>query len=191
MLAKAPDAQNAGLPAVRLAGGAAPHRGVPAGVGGTDRAPYIDFARNRIVLPAEIVKAVKDQWVPLDPLLAELLACRATARRCSGSSPKHGPAPDVDGRVRSRCRLAKKAGVRLTMHSLRKGFGCRYAGQGPGSGAAEADASPQHQDHDGLLRQRGRGGEEAVLGPNVTVHVTPSRHDPEAARKNSDAKPLQ
>ncbi len=25
--------------------------------------------------------------------------------------------------------LAKKAGVRLTMHSLRKGFGCRYAGK--------------------------------------------------------------
>ncbi|HEX5272519.1 MAG TPA: tyrosine-type recombinase/integrase, partial [Gemmataceae bacterium] len=28
-------------------------------------------------------------------------------------------------------RLAKKAGVRLTMHSLRKGFGCRYAGKVP------------------------------------------------------------
>ena len=28
-------------------------------------------------------------------------------------------------------RLAKRAGVKLTMHSLRKGFGCRYAGQVP------------------------------------------------------------
>jgi integrase len=28
-------------------------------------------------------------------------------------------------------RLAKKAGVRLTMHTLRKGFGCRYAGKVP------------------------------------------------------------
>ena len=27
--------------------------------------------------------------------------------------------------------LAKRAGVRLTMHSLRKGFGCRYAGKVP------------------------------------------------------------
>src|SRR5262249_12315444 len=27
--------------------------------------------------------------------------------------------------------LAKKANVRLTMHSLRKGFGCRYAGKVP------------------------------------------------------------
>src|SRR5262249_33900103 len=26
-------------------------------------------------------------------------------------------------------RLAQKAGVRLTMHSLRKGFGCYYAGK--------------------------------------------------------------
>src|SRR5262249_11016884 len=28
-------------------------------------------------------------------------------------------------------RLARKAGVKLTMHSLRKGFGCRYAGKVP------------------------------------------------------------
>ncbi len=26
-------------------------------------------------------------------------------------------------------RLAKKAGVKLSMHSLRRGFGCRYAGK--------------------------------------------------------------
>jgi integrase len=28
-------------------------------------------------------------------------------------------------------RLAKRAGVKLTMHSLRKGFGCYYAGKVP------------------------------------------------------------
>ena len=28
-------------------------------------------------------------------------------------------------------KLAKKAGVKLTMHTLRKGFGCRYAGKVP------------------------------------------------------------
>jgi integrase len=27
--------------------------------------------------------------------------------------------------------IARRAGVRLTMHSLRKGFGCRYAGKVP------------------------------------------------------------
>src|SRR5262249_19651721 len=30
-------------------------------------APYLDLARDRIVLPAELVKGVRDQWVPLDP----------------------------------------------------------------------------------------------------------------------------
>src|SRR5262249_45005481 len=41
----------------------------------TDRAPWVDFSRDRIWLPAEYVKAVEDQWVPLDPALkAALLA---------------------------------------------------------------------------------------------------------------------
>jgi hypothetical protein len=35
--------------------------------------PYVDLARSRIVLPAEFVKAVKDQWVPLDPELRAAL----------------------------------------------------------------------------------------------------------------------
>src|SRR5262249_26772586 len=39
----------------------------------TDKAPYLDLARDRIVLPAEFVKAVKDQWVPLDPELRKVL----------------------------------------------------------------------------------------------------------------------
>jgi integrase len=29
------------------------------------------------------------------------------------------------------CKLAQKAGVRLSFHTLRKGFGCRYAGRVP------------------------------------------------------------
>src|SRR5262249_61626926 len=31
--------------------------------------PWVDLARDRICLPAEFVKAVEDQWVPLDPIL--------------------------------------------------------------------------------------------------------------------------
>jgi integrase len=98
----------------------------------TDKAPWIDLGRKRIVLPAGIVKAVEDQWVPLDPTLEEALL----------QLPRHGsrvfhfigrggkPISDrvVSGRVSA---LAKQAGVRLTMHSLRKGFGCRYAGKVP------------------------------------------------------------
>src|SRR5262245_2488066 len=39
----------------------------------TTAAPYIDLAGDRIILPAEIVKAVEDQWVPLDPILRQAL----------------------------------------------------------------------------------------------------------------------
>ena len=33
----------------------------------TDKAPWVDLLRNRIVLPAELVKAVENQWVAIDP----------------------------------------------------------------------------------------------------------------------------
>src|SRR5262249_12450810 len=39
----------------------------------TEEAPYVNFARRRIVLPAKFVKAVEDQWVPLDPVLQKAL----------------------------------------------------------------------------------------------------------------------
>ncbi len=98
----------------------------------TGEAPWVDFQRDRIWLPAGFVKAVEDQWVPLDPEL----------RRALEGLPRDGKqvfrflAKDgheigdiaVSHRVVA---LAKLAGVRLTMKSLRKGFGCRYAGKVP------------------------------------------------------------
>jgi integrase len=98
----------------------------------TDKAPYLDLARDRIVLPAEFVKAVKDQWVPLDPELRQVLE----------ALPRHGRKvfrfvdgkgrPLTDSGVSQRViKLAKKAGVKLTMKALRRGFGCRYAGKVP------------------------------------------------------------
>jgi integrase len=97
-----------------------------------DKAPWLDLGRDRIVLPAEFAKADRDQWVPLDPSLREALE----------SLPRHGPRvfrflardghpikqPALSLRVIG---LAKRAGVKLTMHTLRKGFGCRYAGKVP------------------------------------------------------------
>jgi integrase len=98
----------------------------------TDSAPYLDLGRNRIILPAEFAKAVADQWIPLAPQLRQALE----------ALPREGPrvfrfvnrrgVPILTASVSLRViKLAKRAGVRLTMHSLRKGFGCRYAGKVP------------------------------------------------------------
>jgi integrase len=95
-------------------------------------APYVDLARNRVVLPATFAKAARDQWVPLDPRLREaLLALPRHGRkvfRFLGPDGRPIRAESMSVRV---VRLARRAGVRLTMHSLRKGFGCRYAGKVP------------------------------------------------------------
>src|SRR5262249_51921992 len=37
------------------------------------KAPWLDLDRDRIWLPAEVVKGVEDQWVPLDPELRDAL----------------------------------------------------------------------------------------------------------------------
>lgn len=88
-----------------------------------DKAPWVDFHRQRIILPAEFVKAPRDQWVPLDAQLAAALGeLPRIGRRVFRSI---GKTPHATGDRISI--LAKQAGVRLTMKSLRKGFGCRYA----------------------------------------------------------------
>jgi len=96
----------------------------------SDKAPWLDLDRNRIVLPAEFVKAVKDQWVPLDPeLKAALLKLQRHGRKVFRFVTPAGTLASeitVSHRVSA---LAKKAGVRLTMKTLRKGFGCFYAGK--------------------------------------------------------------
>jgi integrase len=98
----------------------------------TDKAPYLDLARDRIVLPAEFAKSVEDQWVPLDPAL------RGTLLALPRDGAKVFRFPRKDGRPITDCTLswrvidlAKAAGVKLSMHTLRKGFGCRYAGKVP------------------------------------------------------------
>jgi integrase len=100
-----------------------------------DAAPWVDLANDRIVLPGELVKGVRDQWVPLDPeLRAALLALPRDGKRVfrftDTRKGKGGEiaAKGVSDRV---ARLAKLAGVRLTMKSLRRGFGCRYAAKVP------------------------------------------------------------
>src|SRR5262249_49911730 len=93
-----------------------------------DDAPYLDLDRDRIILPAEFVKAVEDQWLPLDPDLRAALEAlpgrRGRVFRFLGPDGREIGLRSVGNRI---TRLAHRAGVRLTMKTLRKGFGCRYA----------------------------------------------------------------
>ena len=52
-------------------------------------------------------------------------------RSCPGGHPL--PLPTAAALIKSQriIRLARRAGVKLTMHALRKGFGCYYAGKVP------------------------------------------------------------
>jgi integrase len=93
----------------------------------SDRLPWVDFEGNRIMLPAAFAKSVQDQWVPLHPVLRQALAAlpRIDARvfpfkTRNGSITRAAMSQRIGA-------MAKAAGVRLSMHSLRKGFGCRMA----------------------------------------------------------------
>jgi integrase len=98
----------------------------------TDKAPWLDLARDRIVLPAELVKAVEDQWVPLDAAFREILqALPRRGKKVFHFAAKDGHTLTANGVSQRVIRLAKKAGVKMTMHALRKGFGCYYAGKVP------------------------------------------------------------
>lgn len=97
----------------------------------TTKAPWVDLERNRIVLPADFVKAVEDQWVPLDPeLRVALLTLPQLGKRYfhfESRKRKKGEPIGETGICNRITALAKKAGVKLTMKTLRRGFGCRYA----------------------------------------------------------------
>jgi len=101
----------------------------------TDLAPYLDFLADRIILPAAFVKAVEDQWVPLDPKLREALEklprSGGKVFRFVDKRAKNNQSISVDAVSHRIIRLARQAGVKLTMRTLRRGFGCRYAGRVP------------------------------------------------------------
>jgi integrase len=87
--------------------------------GGT---PWVDFAQARIWIPAAYNKSDADQWVPLHPQLAEILQRRRQERGklfTLSASPR-----EVS---RKFTRLVKKAGLKITLHDLRRSFGSRYA----------------------------------------------------------------
>jgi integrase len=160
----------------------------------TDEAPYVVLDRNRIVLPAGFVKAVEDQWVPMDPVLRQALEAlprrgKKVFRFTDGraTSPDH-PAIDrlvgVDAVAQRIVRLAKEAGVKMTMKSLRRGFGCRYAGK---VSAHVLQRLMRHSDIRITMDYYANidaAVEEAVLGPqrnssrNTTSSTTPVTETP-------------
>src|SRR5262249_19243226 len=112
----------------------------------SDSSPWVDFPNNRIVLPAEFAKSAQDQFVPLHPVLRQAL----------GGLPRTGPEVFpfrsrrtgealTRGAVSHRVLgIAKRAGVKLSMHRLRKGFGCRVAKALGKGGAAMAHELMRH-----------------------------------------------
>jgi integrase len=97
----------------------------------SDRVPWIDMPNNRIVVPAVFAKSAEDQWVPLHPVLREALdglprggdeVFPFYSRYTGEPLTRNGITSRVIG-------MAERAGVNLSMHRLRKGFGCRVAKQ--------------------------------------------------------------
>jgi integrase len=84
--------------------------------------PWVDFGQSRIWIPAAYNKSDADQWLPLHPELAKVLQARRQARGklfALSASPR-----EVS---RKFTRLARKAGLKITLHDLRRSFGSRYA----------------------------------------------------------------
>jgi integrase len=94
--------------------------------------PWLDVDDDRIILPATFAKSDEDQWLPLHPQVrAALLALPDDGSdRLFPFRSRKGGGPLSEAGVSQFVRLlAKRAGVRLSMHRLRKGFGCRVAQQ--------------------------------------------------------------
>jgi integrase len=91
--------------------------------------PYVDWDGGRIVLPAASNKSDDDQCVPLARSLREALAAiPGDGDRLFDIRSRQGGKPITRaGASKNICQWAKKAGVRLSMHKLRKGFGSRLA----------------------------------------------------------------
>jgi integrase len=97
----------------------------------SDEYPWLDLPTNRIVLPAEFAKSEEDQWAPLHPTLRKALEeLPRTSDKVFPFRSRRGGGPLTRNGITNRVLdMAKQAGVRLSMHRLRKGFGCRVAKQ--------------------------------------------------------------
>ena len=101
----------------------------------TDHAAWVNIAAKRIMIPAAAGKSGKDDWVPLDSALAELLMeLPRRGRKVFRFTSRKGRRPLSEGGMSLRViQLARRAGVKLSMKTLRQGYACRYAGKVPAS----------------------------------------------------------
>jgi integrase len=176
LAAKAPDAQTAAFLLCGWLAGLRLAEAIHLEWEETDEAPWVDLGRDRIWLPAELVKADEDQWVPLDPALRKALeALPRQGRRVFRFVATDGHTLSNNGVAARVSRLAKKAGVKLTMRVLRRGFGCRYAARVP------AQVLQRLMRHSNIAitmdyyANVDEAVEEAVLGPkrNTSRNSTP------------------
>jgi integrase len=155
-----------------------------------DRPPWVNLERNRIVLPAEFCKAVEDQWVPLDPdLRRALLELPRQGRKVFQFRNRKGEVLGADAVCQRVEALAKKAGVKLTMKSLRKGFGCRYAGKVPAQVLQKLMRHANIRTTMDYYANVDDAVEEAVLGPQRNTSRNNSPTPASAATSESDANP--
>jgi hypothetical protein len=98
--------------------------------------PWVDLAANRIWLPAAYNKSDADQWVPVHPDLAKVLQARRQAR--GKLFPLSKSPREVS---RKFTRLAKNAGLRITLSRSAAVVRQLLRGEGAGLGATAADAA--------------------------------------------------
>lgn len=92
---------------------------------GANDAPWVDLAQSRIWLPAAYNKADEDQWLPIHADLAPTLQAHKERRGGKGKVIRLSPSPREVSRAFTE--LARKAGLRISLHDLRRSFGSRYA----------------------------------------------------------------
>jgi integrase len=146
-----------------------------------DKAPWVDALRRRIWLPAEFVKAGRDEWLPVDPELWDALdALPRRGRKVFHFADGRGRVISPGG-VSKRVRdLARRAGLKLSMHTLRKGFGCRYAGRVPAQVLQKLMRHANIRTTMDFYANVDAAVEEAVFGPRCnTSRNTPAPNAPE------------
>jgi integrase len=94
-----------------------------------DKLPWLDLEADAIRFPAEFVKSDEDQWIPIHPELRKAIEALPRERPDVfwWRSKTTGERLTRNGVTSKVISLAKLAGVKLSMHRLRKGFGCRVA----------------------------------------------------------------